>query len=200
MEKDPEAAADHEGEAEEDGEQPGVGKGVRVLEEEPNGSQGTEPAEEAERADELAALGWFEFFSALGQIVEGDVVTHAGIRVIVPLLEGDAGLFGGELQGADVGHDGPTVAQGDIAAVTTHEALAVGDHIEDRSVRAEGGDVGGIKIARLLEVEGGEDAILGGHTLAIAGSTMADGAMDVVALLAALDELRIEDGRIAGDF
>jgi hypothetical protein len=67
---------------------------------------------QAERADELAALGGFKFFSALGQIVEGDVVTHAGIRVIVPLLEGDAGLFGGELQGADVGHDGPAVAHG----------------------------------------------------------------------------------------
>jgi hypothetical protein len=80
-------------------------------------SDQTQQAEQAERADELAALGGFEFFSALGQIVEGDVVTHAGNRVIVPLLEGGAGLFGGELQGADVGHDGPAVAHGDVAAV-----------------------------------------------------------------------------------
>jgi hypothetical protein len=34
VEQDPEAAADHEGEGEEDGEQPGVGEGVRLGEEE----------------------------------------------------------------------------------------------------------------------------------------------------------------------
>src|SRR5690606_17731655 len=109
----------------------------------------------------------------------------AGFKVLIsllPLLHGVRGL--GEaaaLQRLDVGDDGPAVGLGDRLGVARHGPHAVRDDLEE---------LAGNHLADAILVEGrGRHPAAGGDDApALAHLVVADGAEDVVALLAALHE------------
>ena len=105
-------------------------------------------------------------------------------------LDGRIGEGGGagQLQGADPGDDGPAFLDGNRGAITAHQAFAVGDGVVNRCrssavIRGFGiGEAGGMEIGDI------GDAVLVSDAFAVAGLAVADGAIDVVALLPEAEE------------
>jgi hypothetical protein len=84
VQENPEAATTHEGEAEENGEEPAIGEGrsLSFVEEEIGGAREAENGKRKECRDDFRCLGGLENFTALGQVFETDVViAHAGKRL-----------------------------------------------------------------------------------------------------------------------
>ena len=87
------------------------------------------------------------------------------------------GVLLADLQGADVGDDGPTILHRDLGGVRRHRSPTVRNRVEEMSYRC-------LSQAIIVERRGAAETTAHDHAVAVSGHAVARGAEDVVTLAA----------------